>query len=379
MEMRNRDARALPPGVTERQPNEQLIAHLGFPPPPHRIAGSRGPIALLFGRLALGFLLLVAIALPVSVMGFTSQARALATDTALGLGFGSPAPEVRASLRECDYYRSTGRYGSSGWDCLFELARGTERFEHEVELDGEAEAKLHRGAGIVSGHVGLYWPSGILLSRWLDYALLFVISGGLLYVCHIVRRMVPKAYELARAREASIRSVELLTRGAGAWFTFLDESGTRRYQQAEGAVAPLHLDALLTTGVALVGGEKAILLDAALAPLKLPEEQRASILARVGETFRAGMVRHALPPQPGDPATMLGRIERIEAELADTADPTTLARLYNDAWRLSWDNDDAALARRIFDARDAIALRLGPEHAWAALRQSREQFVPEGA
>ena len=66
-------------------------------------------------------------------------------------------------------------------------------------------------------------------------------------------------------------------------------------------------------------------------------------------------------PQPGDADTMLGRIARIEAELAASEDPATLARLYNDAWRLSWDNDDAGLTRRVFDARDAIAHRLGAE------------------
>src|SRR5688500_19194429 len=135
--------------MSERQPNEQLIERLGFQPPPHRIEASRGPVVLFFAKLAVGFLLLVAIALPVAVMGFTSAADALLTDSALGLGFGSPAPEVRTSLRECDYYSSTGRYGTSGWDCVFELAQGQERIEHEVELNGEEEAKLHRGAGIV--------------------------------------------------------------------------------------------------------------------------------------------------------------------------------------------------------------------------------------
>jgi hypothetical protein len=377
--MQNRDTMALPPAMSERQPNAQLIQNLGFPPPPHRIEASRGPVALFFAKVAVGFLLLVAIALPVAVMGFTTEAKSLFTDTALSLGFGSPAPEVQVTLRECDYYHQTGRYGSSGWDCLFELARGENRREHEVELNGEEEAKLHQGAGVVAGSVGLYWPAGNMLSRWLDYLLLFLISGGLLYLSYVFARMAPKASELARAGNSTIRTVELLTRGAQSWFTFLDEGGTRRYQKAESFQIPLHLDALLTTGAALVGGEKAILLDAQLRPLKLPEDQRKSILAQVEEMFRAGMVRRALPPQPGDPATTLERIERIEAELAASDDPSSLARLYNEAWRLSWDNDDASITRRVFDARDAIALKLGPERAWDALRESREQFVPTGA
>jgi hypothetical protein len=361
--------------MTERQPNERLIEHIGFPPPPHRIEASRGPVALFLGKLALALLLLVAIALPVSVMGFTSEAKALLTDTGLSLGLGSPAPQVHVSLRECDYYRSTGRYGTSGWDCVFQLVDGEVTREHAVELDSEEEAQLHRGAGVIWGKLGLYWPAGVMLGRWLDYLLLLAISGLLFYVCYVVARMAARASELSLARNGHVRTVDLLTRGGNALFTFLDDSGTRRYQQAESHNAPLHLDALLTTGVALVGGQKAILLADALRPLKLPEEQRKAILARVDEVFRAGMIRRALPPQPGDAATMLGRIARIEAELAASEDPATLARLYNDAWRLSWDNDDAGLTRRVFDARDAIAVRLGPERAWLALLQSREQFV----
>jgi hypothetical protein len=361
--------------MTERQPNERLIEYIGFPPPPHRIGARRGPVALFLGKLALGLLLLVAIALPVSVMGFTSEATALLTDTGLSLGLGSPAPQVHVSLRECDYYRSTGRYGTSGWDCVFQLVDGEVTREHAVELDSEEEAQLHRGAGVIWGKLGLYWPAGVMLGRWLAYLMLFAISGLLFYVCYVVARMVSRARELSLARNGHVRTVDLLTRGGNALFTFLDDSGTRRYQQAESHNAPLHLDALLTTGVALVGGQKAILLADALRPLKLPEEQRKAILARVDEVFRAGMIRRALPPQPGDAATMLGRIARIEAELAASEDPATLARLYNDAWRLSWDNDDAGLSRRVFDARDAIALRLGPERAWLALLQSREQFV----
>lgn len=362
--------------MTERQPNERLIAHIGFPPPPHRIEASRGPVALFLGKLALALLLLVAIALPVSVLGFTSEATALLTDTGLSLGLGSPAPQVHVSLRECDYHRSTGRYGTSGWDCVFQLVDGEVTREHAVELDGEEEAQLQRGAGVLWGKPGLYWPAGVLLGRWLDYLMLLAISGLLLYLCYVVARMVSRASEkLSLARNGYVRTVELLTRGGNALFTFLDDSGIRRYQQAKSHNALLQLDALLTTGVALVGGQKAILLDDALRPLKLPEEQRKAILARVDEVFRAGMIRRALPPQPGDAATMLGRIERIEAQLAASEDPATLARLYNDAWRLSWDNDDASLTRRVFDARDAIALRLGPERAWLALLQSREQFV----
>jgi hypothetical protein len=365
--------------MTERQPDERLIEHIGFQPPPHRIEGARGPVAILVARLAVGFLLLVAIALPVSVMGLTSEARALLTDSALSLGLGSPAPQVRVILRECDYYRSTGRYGTSGWDCVFLLGQGEAAREYEVELDSEEQATRHQGAGMAFGKTGLYWPAGVMLGRWLDYALLFVISGGLFYVCYVVARSAPGAIGLSRARQAQVRTVDLLTRGGNAWFAFLDAGGTRRFQQAESPNIPLHLDALLTTGVALVGGESAVLLDNGLRPLKLPESERKAMLAKVDEIFRAGMVRRALPPQPADADTMLGRIERIEAELAASDDPSTLDRLYNDAWRLSWDNDDAGLSRRVYDARDAIALRLGPERAWAALRRSREQFVPAAA
>jgi hypothetical protein len=172
-----------------------------------------------------------------------------------------------------------------------------------------------------------------------------------------------------------VRTIDLLTRGGNCWFAYLDNSGTRRFQRSESGNIPLHLDALLTTGVAIVAGRDAVLLDDGLRPLTLPEERRKAILAGVNEVFKAGMVRKTLPPQPGDPATSRARIEKIEAELPACDDPAALARMYNDAWRLTWDNDDPGLAGRIFDARDAISVRLGPQGAWTALRQSREQFA----
>ena len=61
--------------------------------------------------------------------------------------------------------------------------------------------------------------------------------------------------------------------------------------------------------------------------------------------------------------------------MAANPDPAVLARLYDDAWRLAWDNDDQQIMTRVYDARDAIALRLGPEAAWAALDRSRKRFA----
>ncbi len=314
--------------MIEAGPDQKMIDWIGFPGPPHRIAGSRGPLALLLGRIAMIFLLLVAVALPGAVFGFTDQGRALLVDSGLGLGLGSPAPEVRVRVQACDYYHSTGRYGGSGWDCVFQLSNDGTTKEHAVELDGESEARLQQGAGTLMGAVGLYWPAGVLLSR-----------------------------------------------GGRPWFAFVDDEGTRRFRQADPAAVPLHVDALLTNGIALVAGRDATLLYPSLWPLKLPEGERKAILARVDEIYRAGMVRKTLPPQQGDPETAAGRIDRIEAALATGPDAAALAGLYDEAWRLTWDNDDAALSKRIFDARDAIAVRLGPEAAWTALQRSRERFA----
>lgn len=321
------------------------------------------------------FLLLVAVALPGAVFGFTDQGRALLVDSGLGLGLGSPAPEVRVRVQACDYYHSTGRYGGSGWDCVFQLSNDGTTKEHAVELDGESEARLQQGAGTLMGAVGLYWPAGVLLSRWLDMMMLFVISGGLLFVCRLVGRHVPETVRLAGAPRGKARSVDLLSRGGRPWFAFVDDEGTRRFRQADPAAVPLHVDALLTNGIALVAGRDATLLYPSLWPLKLPEGERKAILARVDEIYRAGMVRKTLPPQQGDPETAAGRIDRIEAALATGPDAAALAGLYDEAWRLTWDNDDAALSKRIFDARDAIAVRLGPEAAWTALQRSRERFA----
>ncbi len=362
--------------MAARQPDEKLIRWIGFPDPPHRVAGSRGKAALFVGRILVLLLFLVAVALPVAVLGFSSQGPALLVDSALGLGLGSPAPDVAVTLGGCDYYRTTGRYGSSGWDCVYDLT-GPDGVAsaHAVELDGEDEAALHRGAGTVLGATGLYWPAGVLIGRWMDMMLALVMSALLLAFCYAMARMLPGGKALSRARDGTARTVDLLTRGGKVWFAFVDDDGTRHFQRATLAAAPLHLDGVLTTGVALISGDTATLLYPSLWPLKLPADRQKAILARAAEAFRAGLQRKLLPPQPGDPATLAGRIDRIEAELAANPDPAVLARLYDDAWRLAWDNDDQQIMTRVYDARDAIALRLGPEAAWAALDRSRKRFA----
>jgi len=115
-----------------------------------------------------------------------------------------------------------------------------------------------------------------------------------------------------------------------------------------------------------------MLLYPALWPLKLPETERDAILGRIDETYRAGMIRRALPPRPGDAPSYGDRLDAIEAALAADPDVAALERLYDDAWRLCWDNSDMAISARVFDARDAIATRLGPQAAWEALARSRE-------
>ena len=118
-------------------------------------------------------------------------------------------------------------------------------------------------------------------------------------------------------------------------------------------------------------GRTAVLLDGNLGPIELEDVRRSEILGRVGQVQRQCQIRSALPPEPGDPPTLTGRIEGIEQGLAGKPGAPDLRRLYDQAWRLIWDSNDADVADRALDARDAIAQLLGPSATFAVLRDCR--------
>lgn len=361
--------------MQETQADAKLIAWVGFPAPPHRIAGSRPWPLVIVGHGAMGILFVIGVGVLVAFFGFGQVGRGLLVDSALAAGLGTPLPEAQVTVGACDY--DATRAGSrlpGHWSCPVTVAAAGERTELSVEMISGADDLQPRGAGRAFGQTGVYWPLGILAARWWNVSVLILIGGGLIGIATMAFRGSSQARRLSRARRGSVRSVDLLTWKGRPWFAYLDDGGTRRFQRTAHDTVPLILDGVRTTGAALICGRTAVLLDGNLRPMELEDARRGEVLARVGQVQRQCQIRPALPPEPGDPPTLAGRIERIEQALAGKPGASDLRRLYDRAWRLIWDSNDADVANRALDARDVIAQRLGPSATFAALRECRRRY-----
>jgi hypothetical protein len=365
--------------MKETQADAKLIAWVGFPDPPHRIRESRPWALVIVGHVAIVLLFAAGIGILVAYFGFGQVGRGLLVDSALAAGLGTPLPEAQVTVGACAY--DATRAGSrlpGHWSCPVTVAAAGERTELSVEMISGADDLQPRGAGQVFGQIGVYWPLGILAARWWNVSVLVLIGGGLIGIAAMAFRWSSRVRSLSRARHGSVRTVELLTWKGRPWFAYLDDRGTRRFQQAASDIVPLILDGVRTTGAALISGRTAVLLDGNLGPIELEDTRRSEILARVGQVQRQCQIRSSLPPEPGDPPTLTGRIEGIEQGLAGKPGAPDLRRLYDQAWRLIWDSNDAEVANRALDARDAIAQLLGPSATFATLRDCRRRYEGVG-
>jgi hypothetical protein len=231
-----------------------------------------------------------------------------------------------------------------------------------------------QGAGTVLGAIGIYWPSGVLAARWWNISMLVLIAVGLMALAVLGFAWVAPERRLMRARQGRLRVVDLLTWKGRPWFAFHDHRGRTRFQRADTQTVPLVLDGLRTQGAALVTGRSAVLLDTELQPMDLPDEVRAGLVGKAAQLQREGQPRRQLPVQPGDPPTLMRRIERVENRVAAEPGKAELAQLYDAAWRLTWDSDDAGVSERSLHARNTIAKLLGPRRAHAALRDCRRRY-----
>lgn len=356
--------------MAEQQPDTKLIAWLGMPEPPHRLCGGLSPARRALGWVAAVLLIAGGVALPVAYFGGTAIGRGLLVDTALALGMGTALPDARVVPGECR--NNAARPGSrvpGQWECPFTIEARDLSAERVVATISRYELEPH-GAGRVLGAVGVLWSPGIMLARWWNDVLMLVMPAALLWLGFAAIGWSRDGRGIAIARDARVRSVDLLTWQGRPHFAFIDDAGSRQFDRAAAPMFPLVLDGVRTTGAALVTGRHAILLDERLRPLDLEDARRLAILERVRQVQRQCQVRPALPPQTGDPPTLAARIERIEREMRGAS--PAWERLYDEAWRLVWDSDDAAVADRALAARDAIAQRLGPHAAHAALLRARD-------
>lgn len=357
-------------------PDAKLIAWLDFPAPPHQLAGGLSAVRTAAGYFALAVLFIVGAGVLIGFFGFSASGRGLLVDSALAAGLGRPLPQARVKFGECSY--SGSRAGSrfpGQWRCPATVVDGSERTAVPVETVGRQEDLHALGAGRVFGATGIYWPLGTLAARWWNALFVVAIGGGVLWLAFWLRGMAGEAGRLRRLRGGTVRSADLLTCRGRPWFAFVDDAGERRFAQADTPTNALVLDGVQTTTAALVLGREAVLLHGNLHPLLLNEQRRAGIMERAAQVQHQCRIRRALPPQPGDAPTMAGRIGHIEARLAAKPAAPELQSLYDAAWRLVWDSDDAGIAQRALVARDAIAERLGPAATDAQLQACRSRYA----
>lgn len=361
--------------MSEAAPDgETLEAWIGFPDPPHRIRAGRSRTRLMAGYIAAALLFLIGLGLLIAYFGFDRAGRGLLVDTALAAGLGSPLPGARVNIGGCEYAGTRAGSRLPGqWTCTATVI--VDRQPTVLTLDTVSRFDLRpSGAGTILGRIGIYWPAGVLAARWWNVAILLVIGFGLMAIALAALCWAAPDRRLMRARKGRIRVVDLLTWRGRPWFAFPDDRGRTRFQRADSDTVPLVLDGLRTRGAALVSGRSAVLLDAQLQPLELPEEERAPILEKAAILQREGQRRVPLQPQPGDPPTLMRRIERVENQVAAEPAKAELARLYDEAWRLTWDSDHDGVSNRALHARNTIAKVLGPRRAHGALQECRRRY-----
>jgi hypothetical protein len=352
----------------------KLLAWIGFPPPPHRIRHGR-PLWLVRGMQVTLIPLLFAIGLGILVAYFAldGAGRTLFLDSAYALGLGRAAPDASVAAGPCAY--DSARAGSKmpgEWYCPVAVRLGGRETAHDIALAWNPDALAPRGAGTVFGAVAVDWPMGILVNRWVNLLPLLLFAALTLFGAITALSASRGSLTLATIGQGQVRTVDLLTWQGKPHFAFLDDAGGRVLRQADLPTNALILDGVRSMGAALVHGDQAVLLDAQLGPIELDADTQLGLLARVAQVQRQCQVRHALPPQPGDPATEQERIARIEAALKGTPD---YAALYDETWRLVWDASVQDVADRALLARDVIALKLGPEKTADALDACRRRYA----
>ncbi|MEJ0018486.1 MAG: hypothetical protein WDN25_18380 [Acetobacteraceae bacterium] len=362
--------------MTEVRADTRLSAGLGLPPPPYRLRHARSRAWFVAGCLAVAGLAAAGIGVLVAYYGFTTTGRGLIVDSALAAGFGTTLPDAQVVPGECAYEGSRAGSRMPGqWRCVVHVTAAGEQVDLPITTVGWIENLQALGAGRIWGVTGVRWSFGTLAARWWNDAPLLLIGFGLIAIAAMASGWMRDAWRLLHITRGVVADVDLLTWQGRPWFAFVDAGGVRRFERSAQAMTPLILDGVRTVGAALVHGRAALLLGANLSPLMFEEARRMEIQARVTQVQRQGQVRALLPPQQGDPGTLAGRIERIEQRLAGRPKAGELGRLYDQAWRLVWDSNDAAIADRALAARDAIARRLGPAATFAALEACRRRYA----
>ena len=189
---------------------------LSWPKPPYQVV--RG--LKLRQRIAGWFLIVLCSLILVGMLGgyfgMTTEGRALLFDTALSLGLGAPLEGSRIEPGACDYYQTTGRYGSSGYDCELTVVRprpggGSERILLSIDVSRPEMAERYREAANLFGIVGIRWPAGVIANRWMQAALILVAAVILGWIVHFVGGMLKEERRLIRAgRRGTIVPADLL-------------------------------------------------------------------------------------------------------------------------------------------------------------------------
>lgn len=355
---------------------------LPWPDPPlqaHRLK--------LHQRIAAWFLVLscspVAIAAMVLVFGYTDEGQDLALDTAISLGLGTRIQGAGIVPERCSYRRSSGKYSMSGYECDIVMLRrqpdSTIRCSsRQPSVGSENDAGQAREARRLFGVIGLRFPFGVMVSRWLRMPPLCFAFGipafGVVFAWGMLRN--DRALRDAAA-EGRIGAADLLYFQEGrCHFAWIDAKGRQRFGKAPGGDA-LRRDGMITHGVVLLSpGKRVWLIHSNLYPLLLSPEDAARVEA-ASLAMRSAW-RPRLAPLPDEATTPAGRLEAIRALLLGR-DKNDAAPAYELAWRLVWDFEHQQTAIEACDLRHHAGKRLGPKRALAVLQKCREAYQPRGS
>jgi len=309
------------------------------------------------------------VGLAVLVFGYTDLGRGLVLDTASSLRLGT-ALDARIDVRGCCHVTVT-------W---FESGNRVSQQTIAVELSDADDLGRVQRARRIFGTIGLSWPVGVMLSRWLVIAPVFVALGFLGAMVWLACRLLRNDRGLARAaREGSMVPVDLLFE-QGTWrFAYRDRRGRQRFAKAAFTGQELRLDGIVTRGVALMAPNtgRAWLIYENLYPLKLAPADAAALVAQT-QPLR-GAPRPALPAFEGEAPAPADRLAAIRGLLENSPGKEGLERAYVLAWRLIWDFPDMETAQQAFALRNQIGAKLGPRRTFDLLLECRRRYTPETA
>lgn len=305
------------------------------------------------------------LALAVLVFGYTDLGRGLVLDTASSLRLGT-ALDARIDVGGCCQVTVT-------W---FEPGNRVLQKTILVDLsDADDLGRVQRARRIFGG-IGLSWPMGVMLSRWLDISPLFLGFAFLGFMVWLPVRMLRADRGLARAaREGNVVPVDLLFE-QGTWrFAYRDRRGKQRFAKAAFTGQELRLDGIVTRGVALLAPSgRAWLIYENLYPLRLAPADTAAMQAQT-QPLRAAP-RPPMPAFEGEPAAPADRLAAIRA-LLEKPGKEGLERAYVLAWRLIWDFHDIETAQQALALRNQIGAKLGPRRTLELLQECRQRYAPQ--